>query len=170
MVAWENKPILIKDNYDKGKRYFKTLIQNLETYTQNSGSTVGKAGYNCANQVANVGNEIQKYIQEIASATVADKAKTAELAANISKATKTKDTQISSITAQIKLLTDTVALLSKSLANKENNSSNSGGGGSGGSGSGGGGSGCGGLGVSTNSGTLATWATTVGPTAITQLA
>ncbi len=58
--------------------------------------------------------------------------------------TKAKDTQINNITAQIKLLTDTVALLSKSLANKENNSSNSGGGGS--SGSGGSGSGGGGLG------------------------
>ncbi len=89
---------------------------------------------------------IQKYIQEIASATVADKSKTAELAANINKATKAKDAQINSITAQIKLLTDTVALLSKSLANKENNSSNSSGSGSRGSGGGSsGGSGLGGI-------------------------
>ncbi len=44
-------------------------------------------------------------------------------------------------------MTDTVALLSKSIANKENNGSNSGGGGSSGSsGSSGGGSGGGGLG------------------------
>jgi hypothetical protein len=144
MVAWENKPILIKDDYNKAKWYFETLVKDFKTYTQNSGSTIGKAGYDSTNQVADMGNEIQKYIQEIASATVADKAKTAELAADTSKATKAKDAQIDSITAQIKLLTDTVALLLKSLANKENNGSNSGGGGSSGSsGSGGGGSGSG---------------------------
>jgi hypothetical protein len=142
--AWENKPIFIKDNYNKAKRYFETLAKDFETYTQNSGGTVGKAGYDSVNQVANVGDKIQKYIQEIASTTVANKAKTAELAANISKVTKAKDAQIDSITAQIKLLTNTVALLSKSLANKENNRSNIGGGGS--SGSGGGGSGGSGLG------------------------
>ncbi len=137
MVAWESKPILIKDDYDKAKRYFETLVKDFKTYTQNSSGTVSKAGYNSANQVANVGNKIRKYIQEIASATVADKAKTAELAANISKATKAKDAQINNITAQINLLTDMVALLSKSLANKENNDSNSGSGGISGSGSGG---------------------------------
>jgi hypothetical protein len=144
MVAWENKPILIKDDYDKAKQCFETLTKDFKTYTQNSGGTIGKAGYNSVNQVADVGNKIQKYIQEIASTTVAYKAKTAELAANISKATKAKDTQINSITAQIKLLTDTVALLLKSLSNKENNGSNSSSGSS--SGSGGGGSGGGGLG------------------------
>jgi hypothetical protein len=74
--------------------------------------------------MADVGNKIRKYIQEIASATVADKERTAELAANISNAVKVKDAQINSITARIKLLTNTVALLSKSLANKENNGNN----------------------------------------------
>ena len=81
--------------------------------------------------MADVGDKIRKYIQEIASATVADKERTAELAANISDATKAKDAQINIITMQIKLLTDTVALLSQSIANKENNG---GGGGSGGGG------------------------------------
>ncbi len=93
-----------------------------------------------------MGDKIQKYIQKIASATVTNNAKTAELAANISKATKAKDAQIDSITAQIKLLTDMVAPLLKSLANKENNGSNSGGGSSSGGSSGGGSSGSGGLG------------------------
>ncbi len=84
--------------------------------------------------MADVGNKIRKYIQDIAGATVSDKERTAELAANISKASRAKDTQINSITAQIKLITNTVTLLSKSLANKENNSSggNSGGGNGGG--------------------------------------
>jgi hypothetical protein len=34
MVAWENKPILIKDNYNKAKQYFKTLVKDFETYMQ----------------------------------------------------------------------------------------------------------------------------------------
>jgi hypothetical protein len=79
--------------------------------------------YESANHMADVGKEIRKYIQDIASATIADKERTAENLANISKASRAKDTQIDSITAQIKLLTDTVALLSKFLANKENNGS-----------------------------------------------
>jgi hypothetical protein len=58
MVAWENKPILIKDDYGKAKRYFETLVKDFKTYTQNSGGTIGKAGYNSVNQVAYVGNEI----------------------------------------------------------------------------------------------------------------
>jgi hypothetical protein len=128
MVTWENKPIIIKDNYDQAKLYFETLVKDFETYTQNSGGGATKTGYESANHMADVGNEIRKYIQEIASATVAEKERTAELAANISDATKAKDTQLTTITAQIQSLTDTVALLVQSLANKNNNrnSNNSG--------------------------------------------
>ncbi len=43
-------------------------------------------GYESANHMADVGKEIRKYIQDIASATVADKERTAENLANISKA------------------------------------------------------------------------------------
>ena len=111
------------------KLYFETLVKDFETYTQNSGGGAAKTGYKSANQMANVGDEIRKYIQEIVSATVADKERTAELAANISDAAKVKDTQIDSIIAQIKLLTDTVTLLSKMLVSKENNGNNGSGGG-----------------------------------------
>jgi hypothetical protein len=135
MVTWENKPIVIKDDYDQAKLYFKTLVRDFKTCTQNSG---GRAGYKSANQMTDMGDKIRKYIQEIASATVANKEQTAELAANISDATKAKDAQIDSITTQIKLLTNTVALLSQSIANKENNNGSGGGrGGGGDSGSGG---------------------------------
>jgi len=116
MVTWENKPILIKDDYAKAKLYSETLVKDFETYTQNSGGGAAKT--------------IRKYIQEIASTTVADKERTAELAANISDATKAKDAQINIITMQIKLLTDTVALLSQSITNKENNGGGGVGGGS----------------------------------------
>jgi hypothetical protein len=47
---------------------------------------------------ANAGNELRKYIQEIASAAAAGK----ESAANISKETKAKDAHICAMTMQIK--------------------------------------------------------------------
>ena len=70
MVDWENKHVNIKDDYDKAKLYFEGLVRDFETYTQNSGGNSGKRGYESANQMADVGDEIQKYIQEIASASV----------------------------------------------------------------------------------------------------
>ena len=122
MVTWENKPIIIiKDDYDQAKLYFKNLVKDFETHTQNSGVGATKMGYKSTNHMAGVGNEIQKYIQDIASATVVDKERMAELAANIADATKTNNSQLNTITAQIKLLTNTVALLAKSRANKETN-------------------------------------------------
>ncbi len=58
-------------------------------------------GYKSANQISDVGNEIQKYIQEIASATVASNKKTAKWATNVSKEVKAKDDQLKAMTAQI---------------------------------------------------------------------
>jgi hypothetical protein len=123
MVTWKNKPIIVKDDYTQSKAYLENLVKEFETYTQNSRGKTRKMGYESANHMADVGNEIRKYIQDIITATVADKEKTAENLANISKASSAKDAQIDSITAQIKLLTNTITLLSKLLANKENNSS-----------------------------------------------
>jgi hypothetical protein len=107
--------------------------------------------------MADMGKEIHKYIQEIANATVADKKRIAKLAANTSKSSKAKGTHIDSITVQIKLPTNTVALLSKTIVNKEDNggSSNAGGGN--------------GLAADKTSGSLATWEATVDPIAIIQL-
>jgi hypothetical protein len=148
MVDWENKPVNIKDDYDEAKLYFEGLVQDFKTYTQNSGMGSGKMGYESANQMADVGDKIRKYIQEIASASVADKEKTAELAANISKESKAKDAQFQVMTAQIQALTNTVATLSTAIAaaakTGDGGSSNGGGGGGGG----GGGSGSGGSGGS----------------------
>ncbi len=98
-------------------------------------------GYESANQMADVGNEIQKNIQEIASATVASNKKTAEWAANISKKAKAKDNQLKAMTAQIQALTNTVATLVTAIAAaaKENKNPNDGGSGSGGGGRGHGG-------------------------------
>ena len=88
--------------------------------------------------MADVGDKIRKYIQEIASASVASNKKAAKFAANVSKESKAKDAQFQAITAQIQALTNTVASLSTAItaAAKEN-----GGGGGGGGGGNGGGSG-----------------------------
>ncbi len=99
MVDWENKPIASKDDYNKAKLYFEGLVQDFETYMQNSGGNSAKMGYKSANQMADVGNKIQKYIQEIASATVASNKKTAKWAANVSKEVKAKDDQLKAMTA-----------------------------------------------------------------------
>jgi hypothetical protein len=42
MVMWENKPVFVKDNYAQAKTYFKNLVKDFETYTQNSGGKTGK--------------------------------------------------------------------------------------------------------------------------------
>jgi hypothetical protein len=42
MVDWENKPIAIKDDYDKAKLYFEGLVRDFKTYMQNSGSNSDK--------------------------------------------------------------------------------------------------------------------------------
>jgi hypothetical protein len=101
MVTWENKPIIVKDDYTQAKAYFENLVRDFETYMQNSGGKTGKMGYENANDMTDMGNEMRKYIQDITSATIADKGRTAENLANISKASRPKDAQIDSITAQI---------------------------------------------------------------------
>lgn len=150
MVDWENKPVNIKDDYDEAKLYFEGLVRDFETYTQNSGVGSGKMGYESANQMADVGDEIRKYIQEIASASAADKEKATEFAANVSEESKTKDAQLQAITAQIQALTNTVATLSTAIAaaTKTGNGGRRGGAGGGGAGGGdaGGGSSGGGRG------------------------
>ncbi len=142
MVDWENKPINIKDDYNEAKFYFEGLVRDFETYTQNSGGDSSKRGYESANQMADVGNEIRKYIQEIASASVASNEKMAEWAANISKESKAKDAQLQAMMAQIQALTNTIATLSTAIAAAAKE--NGGGGGSGGSSVGGSGGGSGG--------------------------
>ncbi len=34
MVKWENKPIIVKDNYAQAKTYFENLVKDFKTYTQ----------------------------------------------------------------------------------------------------------------------------------------
>jgi hypothetical protein len=92
--------------------------------------------------MADAGNKIRKYIQEIASTTVADKEKSTKWVANMNESAKKKDAKIDIMTMQIKILTNAVAALPKAIATKENVNPNGGGGdGNGGGGGGGGGGG-----------------------------
>ncbi len=94
MVMWENKPVIVKDDYTQAKTYFENLVKDFETYMQNSGGETVKMGYERANNMAHVGNKIRKCIQDVPSATLANKERTAELAANISEVSRAKDAQI----------------------------------------------------------------------------
>ena len=59
MVEWETKPVVIKDDFVEAKRYFENLVKDSETYTQNSGGTATKHGYDSANMAADVGDELR---------------------------------------------------------------------------------------------------------------
>ncbi len=86
------------------------------------------AGHNCyesANQIANYGNKIREYIQQLTSAGAAN---AMELASNV--LTKEK---LTTMEAEIKKLTATIATMAASMTNNKNrdpNSSTNGGGGS----------------------------------------
>jgi hypothetical protein len=82
--------------------------------------------------MADLNNKIQKYIQEIASTSVASNKKAAKFAANISTESRAKEAQFQAMTAQIQALTNIVA-----IAAKENRGGGRGGNGGGGSGRGG---------------------------------
>jgi uncharacterized membrane protein YgcG len=139
MTEWENKPILIKDDFVKAKLYFKGLMKDYEVYAQNSGGTAGKHNFESVNQAAKADarNELWKYISGIAQAAVTQE----EQAANIRDSTQESTNAMS---AQIKVMTDQIAQLIKAMANKENMPNGGSGGSSGGSGGSGGGSGGGG--------------------------
>jgi hypothetical protein len=130
MMEWENKTIAIKDDFDKAKMYFKGLVKDYEVYAQNSGSTANKHKFESANQAAEAhhGNELRQYIAGIAQAAVAQE----EQATNICDSTNASS---NAMAAQIKVMLDQIAQLTKTMANKENsNGRRSGGGGGGGGG------------------------------------
>jgi hypothetical protein len=86
-------------------------------YEQNSGGTAGKHKYESANHTADAdkGDELRKYITQIAAAAVAKEEKHNEIAASIRDTTKKKTDEMA---AQLKSLHDAVAKLTLALANK----------------------------------------------------
>jgi hypothetical protein len=108
MTDWENKPKIIKNNFDKAKLYFEGLIMDYKMYKQNSGGTVSKSKYNNANQVkeTNKGDKLREYIAQIATAAVACKEQQVKLIANLCNMDNAKSKETLAMTSQIKSLTN----------------------------------------------------------------
>ena len=117
MLDWEKQSVAVKTNFACAKDYFKALVKATNTYKQNAGgSTTGHNKYKSANQMADYGNKICKYIAKIAGAAASNNTYTGTT------------TQVNAIAAQIKALTNTVTKLA---AANENMNPNIGGGGRG---------------------------------------
>ncbi len=69
MLSWEQQPTDTKTNYNLSKDYFEKIVKATNTYKQNAGGgTAGHNHYKFANQLANIGDKLRKYIQQLASA------------------------------------------------------------------------------------------------------
>ncbi len=69
MLTWEQRPPAIRTDYDEAKIYFERIVKAIDTYEQNAdGGTAGRNRYKSANQMADYGNKIREYIQQLASA------------------------------------------------------------------------------------------------------
>jgi hypothetical protein len=67
MMNWENQPMATKTNFTLAQAFFEKLIKSYDTYKQNAGA-VSKNAYDSASRLADVGNELHKYINQIAAA------------------------------------------------------------------------------------------------------
>ncbi len=123
MLTWEREPSATKTDFDLAKTHFETINNATNTYKQNAGGgTAGRNRHESANQMADYGDEICEYIQQLASASAANNA--TDTAANVQTTNK-----LTTMEAEIKKLTATIASMATKL-NGENinpNSGNSGG-------------------------------------------
>ena len=121
MLTWEQQPPNVKTDYDEAKSYFERIVKATDTYEQNTrGGTAGRNRYESANHMADYGDQIREYIQQLASAGAAA---ATDAAANI----QTKD-KLSTMEAEIKKLTATIAAMATKLPNNENKNPNARGG------------------------------------------
>jgi hypothetical protein len=112
------EPTLIKTDYTLAKAQFEALVKSHDTYAQNSGGgTAGRHAYESANSMADLGDKIKDYIAKLASTSVTNN----DVLANIRDTVRTKDSQIEVMAAQLKLLSDTVALLAKNAKPTDEN-------------------------------------------------
>ncbi len=103
-----------KTDFDLAKAHFEEIVNATDTYEQNAGGgTAGCNRYESANQMADHGDEIREYIQQLASASAANNA--TATAANIQTTNK-----MTTMEEKIKKLTATIA----SMAHKLNNNPN----------------------------------------------
>jgi len=93
MLAWEQQSLTTKQDYVQARMYFETIIKATDTYKQNSGSKPQR--YESANQLANLGDEIRGYNQQIAGNN------TTEGAANV----QTKE-KLTTMEAEIRKLSE----------------------------------------------------------------
>jgi hypothetical protein len=114
MLTWERQPAATKTDFDLAEAHFKEIVNATDTYEQNAGGgTAGHNRYESANQMADHGDEIREYIQQLASASAANNA--TNTAANIQTTNK-----LTTMEAEIKKLTAPIA----SMATKINGNSN----------------------------------------------
>jgi hypothetical protein len=117
MLTWEQQPTTTKTDYNLVRAYFEHFLEATDTYEQNAGG--GMAGRNCyesANQMADVGDEIRKYIQQLASAGAANATDTANNAQMKEK--------LATMEAEIKKLTATITAMTAKMSNNENRDPN----------------------------------------------
>ena len=118
MMDWERKSTVIKTDYTRAKAHFEALVKSHDTYAQNSGGgTTGRHAYESANSMADLGDKIRNYIANLATTSITNNDKLA----NIRDTVRTKDSQIEALAAQIKVLFDTVALLTKNAKPTDEN-------------------------------------------------
>ncbi len=111
MLTWEQQPALIKTNFDQTKAYLEQIVKATNVYKQNSGGSSARGNkYESANQMANIGDELRKWIQQIASNGANNKQ-----AVN-AQATK----KIASMEAEINKLTATISQMASKMNNNKN--------------------------------------------------
>ena len=106
-MAWDQKPSATKTDCTLARTYFENIIKATNTYEQNAGSKPQR--YDSANQLADLGNEIKGYIQQVASNN------TTRGAANV----HTKE-KLAIMEAEIRKLAEAMTVLTAAM-NKENN-------------------------------------------------
>ena len=110
----EREQAATKTDFALAKAHFETIVNTTDTYEQNAGGgTAGRNRYESINQMADYGDEIREYIQQLTSASAANNA--TDAAANVQTTTK-----LTTMEAEIKKLTATIA----SMANKLNGNPN----------------------------------------------
>ena len=114
MLTWERWPTATKTDFDLARAHFEAIVNATDTYKQNAGGgTAGHDRYESANQMADYGDGIREYIQQLASASAATNA--TDTAANVQTTNK-----LTTMEAEIKKLTATIASMATMLNGNHN--------------------------------------------------
>jgi hypothetical protein len=116
---WEQQPAATKMDYDLARAYFECTDKATDTYEQNTGG--GMAGCNCyesTNQLAECGDKIREYIQQLASVGAAN---ATDNAVNMQMKEK-----LTTMEGKIKKLTAIIAAMAAKMTNNKNRDPNSG--------------------------------------------